>query len=158
MGSSTTNELIRRRPYFKLSILFSVLALLAAGARADCFDPDKKIYQGKNNYTNSSIRDKMSDDSLYCDITISWNVSNETIFDQSKHDAALAIYKGVYEISTDTIDSDRKVGPNRDCLAILYKIVCAYTFPMCVNGTEMPGLCTNYCDLLSYRCPTVGQR
>jgi hypothetical protein len=66
------------------------------------------------------------------------------------------MYKELYsKTDADKIEGDRKTGITKDCLAIIYKIACAYFIPYCKNGQENPGVCKNYCDLMKYRCACV---
>lgn len=140
-------------------LLFTILLILLLNgiAHSACLDPDAKVYV-INNYTKKSVRQMLesNETEYYCDITLSWPIDNTTIFDVTKHNQALAIYQEVLNMTNlDNIDIDRKDGVNKDCLAIMYKIACAYVFPACVDGVETPGLCASYCDLMTYRCPTV---
>ncbi len=146
--------------YMRITILvaLTVFALICS-IRAECVDPDAKIYV-INNYTKKSVRQLLesNETEYYCDLTLSWPIDTTTIFNVTRHNQALATYQEVLNMtSLDNIDIDRKDGVNKDCLAIMYKIACAYAFPACVDGKEDPGLCTSYCDLMTYRCPTVKQ-
>ena len=52
--------------------------------------------------------------------------------------AALAMYQTILNLATnDTIEGDRKLGINKDCLALIYKAACAYNIPYCKVDTEV---------------------
>lgn len=105
------------------------------GQAVECYDPDLR---DTVNRTQRTLRENMTQAGLYCDLTISWNVSKAMAMDPAPHQAALQMYKSIYaKVATqaDTLDVDRNSGVNRDCLAVLYKILCAYNFPLCQKST-----------------------
>ena len=118
------------------SVLLAALLLGAClGQVLDCFDADMR---DSVNRTQKTLRENMTHAGLYCDLTITWNVSKAMAMDPVPHQAAMDIYKATYaKVATqkDTLDIDRNSGVNRDCLAVLYKILCAYKFPICLNST-----------------------
>lgn len=137
-------------PAWKRTAAIALLLLLlgaSLGQAVECYDPDLR---DTVNRTQRTLRENMTRAGLYCDLTISWNVSKQMAMDPAPHQAALEIYKSIYsKVATqeDTLDIDRNSGVNRDCLAVLYKILCAYKFPLCLNSTlvdrpdaEVPGL------------------
>lgn len=117
-------------------LLLTVLLFGAClGQVLDCYDPDMR---DTVNRTQNTLRENMTQAGLYCDLTITWNVSKAMAMDPIPHQGALDIYKATYaKVATqkDTLDIDRNSGVNRDCLAVLYKILCAYQFPICLNST-----------------------
>jgi hypothetical protein len=74
----------------KLAVLACLLLLVlsshVAAQGATCVDPDKRIYKNADD-SSSSTRDRLTDAGMYCDLALSWNVSNSTVFDQANHDS-----------------------------------------------------------------------
>jgi hypothetical protein len=123
------------------SVLLATLLLGACLAQtADCYDPDMR---STTNRTENTLRENMTQAGLYCDLTITWNVSKQMAMDPVPHQSAVDIYKSVYaKVATQdgTLDITRNSGVNRDCLAVLYKILCAFKFPICLNSTLVAAL------------------
>lgn len=67
----------KRLPLFLILVLVSVN--LVSGEKF-CVDVDKR-----EDKLSPTIREKMTEDSLYCDQTISWDVSNKTILNKDEH-------------------------------------------------------------------------
>lgn len=120
------------------AVTLACLLCLAQQTTSQCVDVDQKAFNVSGTNLTQTTRDKLSDLGYYCDITLSWNVSNSTVFDQSKHDAAFALYQKLYAQATaDSIEGERKSGITKDCLAFSYKVFCAYTIPKCSNGADV---------------------
>lgn len=121
-----------------LIVVSLVIAIGVVQAQDKCVDLDQKAFNKTNSNLTLTTRDKLSELGYYCDITISWNVSNSTVFNKSKHDEAFAVYQKIYSQSTETsIDGDRKAGVTKDCLAYAYKVVCAHMIPKCSDGKDV---------------------
>lgn len=107
-------------------------------AQEKCVDVDQKAFNKTNTNLTITTRDKLSELGYYCDITISWNVTNSTVFNKSKHEEAFKMYQQIYKQSTEaSIDGERKAGITKDCLAYAYKVVCAYAIPKCSDGKDV---------------------
>lgn len=122
-----------------LALVTAIVAVtLIKGIVGQCVDVDQKAFNVTGTNLTETTREKMSDLGLYCDITISWNASNSTLFDESKHKAAYALYLKLYAQATpDSIDGERKAGITKDCLAFSYKVFCAYNIPKCSDGKDV---------------------
>ena len=98
--------------------------------QVECIDPDIRDTVNK---TQKTMRENMTAMGLYCDLALSWNVSKSMALDPTSSTNALNLYKQIYAkvLEKGSMDSDRTEAPNRDCLAILYKTVCAHTIPFC---------------------------
>ena len=121
--------------------LFGLLSLfqgLLAQTTPKCVDLDQKAFNVTGSNLTETTRDRLSALGLYCDITISWEVTNSTVFDESKHKAAYALYQQLYaQTTSDSIEGERKAGINKDCLAFSYKAFCAYNIPKCSDGKDV---------------------
>ena len=125
----------KSRMYVLPLLVWSWLLTMVAG---QCVDVDQKAFNATDSNLTLTTRDKMSSLGLYCDITISWNVTNSTAFNASNHKAAYALYQKLYAQATpDSIDGERKAGITKDCLAFSYKVFCAYMIPKCVNDKDV---------------------
>lgn len=121
------------------AMLLSMAVMLSVVSGADvCVDLDQKAFNLTDSNITETTRDRLSALGYYCDITLSWNVTNSTVFDKSKHEAASAMYQKIYAQTTEaSIDGERKEGITKDCLAYAYKVVCAYHIPKCTNGKDV---------------------
>lgn len=114
------------------------VSALVQGAISQCVDLDQKAFNKTGSNLTETTRDRLSALGLYCDITLTWVVSNSTAFDESKHKAAFALYRQLYDQATpDSIEGERKAGITKDCLAFSYKAFCAYTIPKCSGGVDV---------------------
>lgn len=120
-------------------VILAVLAVAGfARAQTQCVDVDQKAYNVTGSNLTQTTRDKMSENGLYCDITISWQVTAASALDKTKHQAAYELYRQLYaQATTDSIDGERKAGITKDCLAFSYKAFCAYSVPKCSNGKDV---------------------
>lgn len=116
----------------------AVLVILVQIVNGQCVDVDQKAFNVTDSNLTQTTRDYLSDLGYYCDITLSWNVTNSTVFDESKHKAAYDLYLQLYaQATSDSIEGERKAGINKDCLAFSYKVFCAYTIPKCSDGKDV---------------------
>lgn len=136
----------RSRKFFKIArySLFGLVFLvqgLFSQSSPKCVDVDQKAFNASGSNLTETTRDRLSSQGLYCDITISWEVTNSTVFDETKHKIASDLYQQLYaQATSDSIEGERKAGVNKDCLAFSYKAVCAYAIPKCSDGKDVDSI------------------
>jgi hypothetical protein len=134
---STSKKRMGRRSLLLLG-RFLMMVFLIGSSISQCVDVDQKAYNITGSNLTETTRDKLSALGYYCDITVSWKVTNATVFDESKHKAAYVLYQQLYaQTTSDSIEGERKDGVNKDCLAFSYKAFCAYTIPKCSDGKDV---------------------